>query len=497
MVLNTTFLVREIRRNEQHDAFINAVTHELKTPVASIRLYLETLQTRPVEESKRQEFYRTMVEDSDRLLATIEQVLRTGRIGSTSHRKLHLARIDLNGVIEECLTRTRTLHRLFPEALEYRPGPPVTVMGDPDEVRAAVSNLIDNAVKYSGSAVQVLVETEAVDDKFVSVRVRDQGPGIPKMELKQIFKRFYRVPGPLATRVKGTGLGLYIVRSVAKRHGGRAWAESEGPGRGSTFVLQFPIASEMSRNEPGFGSGGRAASRRRAAIQSGSRGLSGAIGGYRRSGARKAEGAKRRPSTSWCWTSCCRGSDGFAVISKMRESGQFVPTLMLTARGHADDVLQGFAAGADDYLTKPFELSILIARIRGLLRRREWLHARPRSRAPRLRPLEPPANPSTYFTFGDKSVDFDRLELHVRDQVFPLTLMEANVLRYLIENEGKRVSRKAMLANVWGLHEDTDTRAIDNFIVRLRRYIEDDPTQPRHLQTVRGVGYRFVASPAE
>ena len=240
VVLNTIFLVREIRRNEQHDAFINAVTHELKTPVASIRLYLETLLTRPVEDAKRQEFYRTMVEDSDRLLATIEQVLRTGRIGSTGHRRLHLAHIELNGVVEECLARTRTLHRLKDEAIEYRPGPAVTILGDAEEVRAAVSNLIDNAVKYSGAAVQVVVETEAVD-KFVSVRVRDQGPGIPKMELKQIFKRFYRVPGPLAMRVKGTGLGLFIVRSVAKRHGGRAWAESEGPGRGSTFTLQLPI----------------------------------------------------------------------------------------------------------------------------------------------------------------------------------------------------------------------------------------------------------------
>lgn len=241
VVLNTTFLVREIRRNEQKDAFINAVTHELKTPVASIRLYLETLQTRAVDEPKRQEFYRTMVEDSDRLLATIEQVLRTGRIGSTSRRKLHLTRMELNDVVEECLGRTRTLHRLTPEALAFRPGPAATIMADPDEVRAAVSNLIDNAVKYSGPTVQVTVETQPMDDKFVSLRVRDQGLGIPKMELKQIFKRFYRVPGPLATRVKGTGLGLYIVRSVAKRHGGRAWAESEGPGRGSTFILQLPL----------------------------------------------------------------------------------------------------------------------------------------------------------------------------------------------------------------------------------------------------------------
>ena len=241
VVLNTTFLVREIRRNEQHDAFINAVTHELKTPIASIRLYLETLQTRPVEERKRQEFYRTMVEDSDRLLATIEQVLRTGRIGSTVHHKLNLSPLDVNGVVQECMERARTLYRVSAESLEYHPGPAMTIMGDPDEVRAAVSNLIDNAVKYSGTAVKVSVETAPMDGKFVTVRVKDQGAGIPKIELKQIFKRFYRVPGPLATRVKGTGLGLYIVRSVAKRHGGRAWAESEGPGRGSTFVLQLPL----------------------------------------------------------------------------------------------------------------------------------------------------------------------------------------------------------------------------------------------------------------
>jgi two-component system sensor histidine kinase SenX3 len=240
VVVNTTFLVREIRRNEQHDAFINAVTHELKTPVASIRLYLETLQTRAVDEAKRQEFYRIMLADSDRLLSTIEQVLRTGRMGAAS-RKLNLSRIEINDIIEECVARARTLHHAGPESLEYEPGPPVAVMGDIDELRAAVSNLVDNAVKYSGSAVKVRVETEKVDDKYVSVRVKDEGVGIAKLELKQIFKRFYRVPGPLATRVKGTGLGLYIVRSVAKRHGGRAWAESEGPGRGSTFVLQLPV----------------------------------------------------------------------------------------------------------------------------------------------------------------------------------------------------------------------------------------------------------------
>lgn len=187
------------------------------------------------------------------------------------------------------------------------------------------------------------------------------------------------------------------------------------------------------------------------------------------------------------------GINGFEVVSKMRAAGQYVPTLVLTARGHPDDVLRGFAAGADDYLTKPFELSILIARIHGLLRRREWL----RNTADTSKQQAPNDDKAAAqrFTFGDKSVDFERLELRVRDEVVPLTLMEANVLRFLVQNEGKRVSRKSMLSNVWGLHEDTDTRAIDNFIVRLRRYIEDDPTRPRHLQTVRGVGYRFVALP--
>lgn len=186
------------------------------------------------------------------------------------------------------------------------------------------------------------------------------------------------------------------------------------------------------------------------------------------------------------------GKDGFTVMSEMRHGGQFVPTLMLTARGHPDDVLRGFAAGADDYLTKPFELAILTARISGLLRRREWLRA---SLNHVTEPLAAPQpGPDETFTFDDKAMYFDRLELHVRDQVFPLTLMEANVLRYLIRHEGKAVSRKAMLEDVWGLHEDTDTRAIDNFIVRLRRYIEDDPTHPQHLLTVRGVGYRFVAA---
>lgn len=241
VVLNTIFLVKEIRRNAQHDAFINAVTHELKTPVTSIRLYLQTLQTHAVDEQKRKEFYAIMLQDSDRLLNTIEQVLRTGRMG-LSGAKPNRVRLDLNGLIDDCLENAAKLHRVPREALQFVPGPGITVYGDREELESALSNLIDNAVKYSGMSLGIAVRTEQLDDRTVCVRVRDEGPGIEKTELKRIFGRFYRVPGQLAARVKGTGLGLFIVRSVAKRHGGRAWAESEGPGRGSTFVLQLPIA---------------------------------------------------------------------------------------------------------------------------------------------------------------------------------------------------------------------------------------------------------------
>jgi two-component system, OmpR family, alkaline phosphatase synthesis response regulator PhoP len=179
--------------------------------------------------------------------------------------------------------------------------------------------------------------------------------------------------------------------------------------------------------------------------------------------------------------------DGFTVVSEMRGAGQFVPTLMLTARGRPEDVLEGFAAGADDYLPKPFELSILIARIRGLLRRKQWLRS---STVPAAK-----ADAKDSYEFGEKSIHFNLLEVRAAGKTYPLTLMEASILRFLVEHEGQAVSRKSMLQEVWGMREDTDTRAIDNFIVRLRRYLEDDAAKPRHLVTVRGIGYRFVASP--
>ena len=245
VVLNTVFLVREIRRNEQHNAFINAVTHELKTPVASIRLYLETMQSRQLDEAKRSEFQKIMIDDCDRLLHTIDQVLRAGQSGSSVHR-IRGATVNLADTVQECLSIARTRHRLPHDALRYTDsaGSPANVVGDADELRTAITNLIDNAIKYSGSTVEVAVELARGTEGDLLVRVIDRGIGIPGTELRRIFKRFYRIQGTVAGRVKGMGLGLFIVNSVAKRHGGRVFAESSGHGHGSTFTLQLPLAPD-------------------------------------------------------------------------------------------------------------------------------------------------------------------------------------------------------------------------------------------------------------
>jgi signal transduction histidine kinase len=246
-VLNTIFLVREVRRNEQHDTFINAVTHELKTPVASIRLYLETLQRHPdVPAEKRREFYRVMLEDSDRLQRLVEQVLLAAR--SPRQRLLHRTPVDLRVLARDCVDVSRARHRLPEASLRFEDRTPPafspTVLGDADELRAAVLNLVDNAVHYSPSAIHVTVELLPVEPERIAVRVRDEGIGISRAELKRIFRRFYRIPEAVAMRLKGTGLGLFIVSSVARKHGGRVFAESDGPGRGSTFTLLLPLGGQ-------------------------------------------------------------------------------------------------------------------------------------------------------------------------------------------------------------------------------------------------------------
>jgi signal transduction histidine kinase len=241
LILNTTFLVREIRRNEQHDSFINAVTHELKTPIASIRLYLQTLERRDVEESQRKDFYRLMLDDTDRLMGTVEQVLKAGTATATV-KKSRRTPLDFGNLVRDCVEIARIGYHLQPDALEYEEiqADGAQVNGDSEELRTAVSNVIDNAIKYSGEKVAVSVRVEVLDEKHVRLSVRDEGVGVPSEELKRIFKRFYRVPHRSLTHVKGTGLGLFIVRAIAKKHGGKVYAESRGDGHGTTVILQLP-----------------------------------------------------------------------------------------------------------------------------------------------------------------------------------------------------------------------------------------------------------------
>jgi signal transduction histidine kinase len=242
LVLNTIFLVREIRRNEQHDAFINAVTHELKTPIASIKLYLETLKTRDIDDQQRNAFYDVMLSDSDRLLSTVEQVLRAGQTGE---KRRHLARqpVDVGELARAAVEEVRIRSGQSAESIRFSDAiverTDATVLGDPDELRVAISNLLDNAIKYSGKSVDIDVGVAAADERHVAVTVSDRGVGIAQDELKRIFKRFYRVPGAIKSRAKGTGLGLFIVRSIVDRHRGRVFATSAGEGQGTRFTIEL------------------------------------------------------------------------------------------------------------------------------------------------------------------------------------------------------------------------------------------------------------------
>lgn len=243
LTLNTIFLIREIRRNEQHDAFINSVTHELKTPIASIKLYLETLKTRDVAPEKRREFYDVMLADSDRLLATVEQVLRAGGAKEKAQR-LQAVEVDLGDLLKECIALIRSQRNLEESVIRFtEPGERLSVMGSEADLKTAFTNLLDNAVKYSKDEprISVRVKKAALKNK-AEIFIKDHGLGIPPGDLKRIFRRFYRVPEGAAAQTRGTGLGLFIVRSIVKSHGGRISAQSRGEGTGSTFLIQLPLA---------------------------------------------------------------------------------------------------------------------------------------------------------------------------------------------------------------------------------------------------------------
>jgi two-component system, OmpR family, sensor histidine kinase SenX3 len=243
IILNTIFLVREVRRNEQQDSFLNAVTHELKTPITSIRLYLETLQKRSVDDAQRREFYQVMLEDTQRLMGTVESVLRAARV-TQKNAPLARAEVAVGPLVQESMDWVRSRHHLSPQVVDWapdgQPDPQLSVMGDREELSTAISNVLDNAVKYSPKDPCVRVGVITPDLQHVRIRVSDNGIGIPHGELKRIFRRFYRALAPAASQVKGSGLGLFIVRAIARRHGGDVHAESEGPGHGTTVTIELP-----------------------------------------------------------------------------------------------------------------------------------------------------------------------------------------------------------------------------------------------------------------
>ncbi len=488
IIVYTVFLVRELSRTEAQDSFLNAVTHELKTPIASIRLYLETLQAREISEAQRQEFYRVMLDDTTRLQYTVEQVLRAGVAGQ--RRKLmHRAPVDLGALAVECIETVRRRHHLAPEVVSLTaalPAASMLVEGDVDELRIAIGNLLDNAVKYSADAISITVELAvALSRHAVGARTRPRRRH-PAPPVAPHLQPLLPLPGPRLERQGHRARALHgaIDRPPARRPGVRrergrgprrhlhaGAAEAGAAGRVMSRILvvedeqhladglKFNLAAEGHEVDV-IGDGNQALTH----LQE-----------------------HRDAYDAVVLDVMLPGRNGFDVARALRADSDFVPILMLTARGRPEDVLAGFESGADDYLPKPFELAILLARVRGLLRRKQWLRG-PVQASP---VVAPPPGAADVLEFAGHRLDMRALELHANGRAYRLTVMEADLLAYFVRHAGAVVSRKTLLDDVWGLHEDTDTRAIDNFIVRLRRYLERDPARPTLILTVRGVGYKL------
>ncbi len=487
LALLVVLLVREVRLNERQSNFVSAVTHELKTPVASLRLYLDTLELRNLPESRRDDFYRTMRQDLDRLNATINNVLNAAMY--TDRPVAEAQPLDLVGLVRRSIDLTRRRHQLPREAIAYAGPDRMRINGDVEALETAVLNLLDNAVKYSKEPSLARVEVElAATDGLAHLRVRDHGIGMSRAHLRFIFNRFYRIGREVRRSHTGTGLGLFIVKSVVKGHRGTMAADSPGPGEGSTFTVTLPgvlEAGEGEGAEEADGHGWLLIVEDEKNLAKGMK-FNFELEGYDVDVLEDGAEALARltgppivpPYDLIVLDVMLPGLDGFAVADRVRKAGNFVPILILTAKSLPADVVHGLEVGADDYLAKPFDLAVLLARVKGLLRRRDWA----RGSAGELERAR----------IGDLDVDFRTFEIRKDDTTIHLTLLEAMLLKLLVQNAGRVVSKGEILEKVWNVAPDTETRAVDNFIVRLRRYIEPNPRFPTRLLTVRGAGYRLV-----
>jgi DNA-binding response OmpR family regulator len=493
LILNTIFLVREVRRNERHDSFLNAVTHELKTPIASIRLYLETLQRHELSESKRNEFYNIMLSDSERLLATVEQVLKAGEMGQRGRNQVRL-HLLFDEVVRDCIHTILQRYHLEESTIHFNVDPgarELAVVGNPEDLRTAVLNILDNAVKYSPEGPQLEVHLALEGDAWMMLTVSAPEANLQALlprtgpqRLQDQGHRARSLPGSLHRPPAWRGRYRRIGGGRARHHHppaaspGAVWRPQEGRGPAMSHLANILVVEDEAHLAQGLLFNLREE-------------------GYTAQLAVDGETALKMiaadPIDAVILDVMLPGRDGFSVAAELRAQQNFVPILMLTARGRPEDVLSGFDAGADDYLPKPFELAILLARLKGLLRRMAWL----RPSLPASPPQPPRGGSPSAFHFAGRTIDFASLQLTTADKTIRLTLMECDLLRYLVNNQGRIISRKELLEQVWRVREDTDTRAIDNFMVRLRRYIEDNPAEPVFLETVRGIGYRFLPRVAE
>ena len=489
------WLVREMRLNQRQQAFLDAVTHEMKTPLASLRLYLDTLARHDPPPERRRAFVERMQEDVQRLEHTVGQVLAAAR--AEVRTRAPAEAIDLAGLLRGSVEEVRQRNGLPDEAIRLAPAPAAVVAGHRAELSVVFRNLLENAVKYSDSPVDVRVDVRRVGRDRVAVEIADRGIGIEPARAAQDLPAL--LPGRPRRAAPGGGPRPRSLR----RPPARAAAGRRRPGAQRRASAAAAASWSCSEAPSGACRRRRGSRRAPAARAEGARWRWSCSSRTKPTSPRRSSSTSRRRATRW------RGSPravprstgsppgravdlvildlmlpemgGFEVARRVRAAGNYVPILIVTAKDDAQDRVRGIEEGADDYLTKPFSLDELLARVRALLRRRRWDG------------VAPDAAPVRSDEIGRVTVHFDRFELETPDgKTVRLTTREAGLLRALLDREGGAIERGELLEQVWGLRADTNTRVVDTFVHRLRRYVEPDPSRPRHIVSVRGHGYRLV-----